>query len=551
MTEEKREEEQNYEKLLEGYRFQLPSSGEVVKGKVIEITDKEVLVDIGAKIEGMIPLDEFRNFEGEITVKEGDEVEAIVEKRPSSYGYIPLSKRKLEIRRAMEVLNKAFREGQPVEGKILKKEKKGFTVEIMGLKAFLPASHLEIRPVKETYKYIGKTFPMKILDIRKHRGGVSVVVSRRVLIEEEIKKKKEEVLSRIKEGEWVKGIVKNITDFGVFVDLGGIDGLLPTSEISWGRVTDPRRFFKEGQEIEVLILNFDPEKEKITLGYKQKTPDPWENIEEKYKPGDRVKGRVVSLTDFGAFIELEKGVEGLVRSRELSWTENIKDPHQIMSEGEIVEVEVLSVNPQERKIALSYRKTLPTPFQIFASTHQVGEVIKGKIKDVKDFGAFVELEPGVEALLRKGDYSWEAVENLQEVLKKGDEIEVKILEILPEEGRVRVGRKQLLKDPFLDFVEKYKVGDELEAKVMSVRENGYTLELVPGVYSFLPKGKKELQQGDSLKVRISAISPERRRVRVELPQEGEGNGKKKKKREKQAPAKPPTLGDLLPDSLKK
>ncbi len=548
MTEEKKAEEQNYEKLLEGYRFQLPTSGEVVRGKVIEITDKEVLVDIGAKIEGMIPIDEFRNIEGEITVKEGDELQPIVEKRTSSYGYIPLSKRKLEIRRAMEVLGEAYREGRPVEGKIIKKEKKGFSVEIMGIRAFLPASQLEIRPVKETYKYIGKTFPMKILDIRKHRGGVSVLVSRRVLIEEEIRKKKEEVLSRIKEGEWIKGVVKNITDFGVFVDLGGIDGLLPTSEISWGRVTDPRRFFKEGQEIEVLVLNFDREKERITLGYKQRTPDPWENIEEKYKPGDRVKGRVVSLTDFGAFIELEKGVEGLVRSRELSWTENIKDPHQIMSEGEIVEVEVLSVDPQERRIALSYRRTLPTPIQIFASTHSVGEVTKGKVKDVKDFGAFVELEPGVEALLRKSDYSWEAVDNLQEVLKKGEEIEVKILEILPEEGKVRVGRKQLLQDPFLDFVEKYTVGDELEAKVLNVKENGYTLELIPGVYSFLPKGKKDLQEGDTLKVRISSINPERRRVRVELPQ---SKTPRKKKKEKQAPAKPPTLGDLLPDSLKK
>ncbi len=547
MTEEKRPPEEDYEKLLEGYRFQLPSSGEVVRGRVIEITDKEVLVDIGTKIEGMIPLEEFKNIDGEVEVKVGDEVEAIVERATPSAGYIPLSRRKLLMRKAMEVVNKAYREGQPVEGKIVKKEKKGFLVEIMGLKAFLPASQLEIRPVKETYKYIGKTFPMKILDIRKHRGGVSIVVSRRALIEEEMKKKKEEVLSRIKEGDWVKGVVKNITDFGVFVDLGGIDGLLPTSEISWGRVTDPRKFFKEGDEIEVLVLSFDPEKERITLGYKQRTPDPWENIEEKYKPGDRVKGKVVSLTDFGAFIELEKGVEGLVRSRELSWTENIKDPHQIMSEGEVVEVEVLSVNPQERKIALSYRRTLPTPIQIFASTHGVGEVLKGKVKDVKDFGAFVELQPGVEALLRKSDYSWENVPNLQEALKPGEEIEVKILEILPEEGKVRVGRKQLLKDPFEDFVGEFKVGDELDARVVNVGEKGYTLELVPGVYSFLPKGKKEMAEGDVLKVKITAISPERRRVRVAIP-EKEDKGKKKPKMKE---AKPPTLGDLLPDSLKK
>jgi len=553
MAEEKKTVEEDYEKLLEEYKFQLPTSGEIVQGKVIDIRDKEVIVDIGSKLEGAIPLEEFTTWEGKVEVKEGDEVEAIVERGYAKDGYIPLSKRKLEIKRALELVNQAYKEGKPIEGTIIKKEKKGFMVDLKGIKAFLPASQLEIRPVKETYKYIGKTFPMKILDIRKTKSAMSIIVSRRILIEEEIKKKKEEALSRIKEGEWVKGVVKSITEFGVFVDLGGIDGLLPLSEISWGRVQDPRKFFKEGEEIEVLILKFEPEKEKITLGYKQKTPDPWEGIEEKYKKGDRVKGRVVSLTDFGAFIELEKGVEGLVRNRELSWVEQIKDPHQIMSEGEIVEVEVLEVNPKERRIALSYKRTLPTPMEIFAATHKPGDIIKGKVKDIKDFGAFIELEPGVEGLLRKSDFSWERVDDLKEYLKEGEEIEVKIIELSPSEGKIRISRKHLLENPFDSFAEEHEEGEELEATVVGVSEKGVILELAPGVTSFIGKQKKEILPGDKIKVQITKLDRDRKRVRVIPVREKKETKPKKggKKKETKEPAKKPTLGDLLPEELKK
>ncbi len=551
MEEEKRSADEDYEKLLEEYKFQLPTSGEIVKGKILEVRDKEVIVDIGSKIEGAIPLEEFTNWKGEVEVNPGDEVEAIVEKPSSREGYIPLSKKKLEVKRALEEINKAFREERPVEGTIVKKEKKGFLVEIQGVRAFLPGSQLEIRPVKETYKYIGKTFPMKVLDIRKTRNAISIIVSRRVLIEEELKKKKEEALSRIKEGEWIKGIVKNITDFGVFVDLGGIDGLLPLSEISWGRVYDPRKFFEEGQEIEVLVLKFDPEKEKITLGYKQKMPDPWDGIEEKYKRGDRVKGRVVSLTEFGAFIELEKGVEGLVRNRELSWAEHIKDPHQIMSEGEIVEVEVLDVNPKERKIALSYKRTLPTPLEIYSATHNPGEIVKGKVKDIKDFGAFIELEPGVEALLRKSDFAWERIEDLKEHMKEGEEIEVKILEINPKEGKIRVSRKHLMEDPFEKFAEEHAEGEELEATVVEKTEKGLILELVPGVTAFIGKPKKEINIGDTVKVQLVNLDKDRRKLRV-IPSREKREKKPKRSGKKidVKEAKKPTLGDILPDELK-
>ncbi len=548
MAEGKRKGEEDYEKLLEDYKFQVPTSGEVIKGKILEIRGKEVIVDIGSKLEGVIPLEEFMDWKGEVQVKEGDEVEAIVETTSVREGYIPLSKRKLEVRKALDKINKAYKEGKAIEGMIVRREKKGFLVDIEGVKTFLPGSQLELRPVKDAYKYIGKSFLMKILDIRKTRNSMSIIVSRRVLVEDEFKRRKEEVLSSIKEGEWRKGTVKNLTDFGVFVNLGGIDGLLPLSEMSWGRVNDPRKFFKEGDEVEVLILKFDPEKEKIILGYKQKTPDPWENIEEKYKKGDRISGRVVSLTDFGAFIELENGVEGLIRNRELTWSEHIKDPHQIMSEGEIVEVEVLYVDPKERKIALSYKRTFPTPIEVFSSAHSVGEVLKGKVKDIKDFGAFIELEPGVEALMRKSDFSWERVDDLNEYLKQDDEMEVKILELNPKERKIRVGKKQLVEDPFEDFAEEHSEGETIEGKVINIIEKGIILEFVPGVTSLLPKGKKEFSIGDVLKVNIVLIDKNRRRLKVSWIAR-----KKREHRERKEnkDTKNPTLGDLLPDHLKK
>ncbi len=551
------EEEIQLEQLLNQYSFEPPSVGEIIRGKVIMIREKDVVIDFGFKTEGIAPIEDFYNWKGELQVKEGDEVEVVVERSLTRDGYAILSKKKADIRKAWQVVEKAYRESQPIKGIIVKKEKKGFIVDIDGLKAFLPLSQVELKPVKDHSRYIGKEFLMKIMDIRRTRNRVSIVVSRRALIEEEQEKRKQELMERIKEGEWIKGVVKTITDFGVFVDLGGIDGLLPLSEISWGRVTNARDYFEEGQEIEVLVLKFDPEKEKITLGYKQKTPDPWLSVGEKYKKGDRVKGRVVSLTDFGAFVELEKGVEGLIRMKELSWSSKIKDPHQIMSVGEIVEVEVLDVKPEERRIALSYKRTLPSPWDVFCSKYKVGDVVKGIVKDIKDFGAFIEFEEGIEGLLRKADVSWERVEDLHEVLKEGEEIEVVILELNKDEQRLRLGRKQLTEDPFNTFVETMKEGDEVEAEVSRITSNGVFVRLMPGVearlsFRDLRIGKNEdpkekYPEGSTIKVKIQEINPEKRRVRVVLPFD-ESKRAKRKPPEEEA-IKKPTLGDLLRESL--
>ncbi len=547
-------EEIQLQELLNQYSFEPPAVGDTIRGKVIMVREKDVVVDFGFKIEGIVPIEDFYDWKGNLQVKEGDEIEVVVEKSLTRDGYVLLSKRKADLRKAWEVVEKAFRENEPVKGTIIKKEKKGFIVDIQGLKAFLPLSQVELKPVKDHSRYIGKEFLMKVVDIRRSRNRVSVIVSRRVLIEEEQEKRKRELMERLKEGQWVKGIVKTITDFGVFVDLGGIDGLLPLSEISWGRVTNPRDYFEEGQEIEVLILKFDPDKEKITLGYKQKTPDPWLSVGEKYKKGDRVKGRVVSLTDFGVFVELEEGVEGLIRMRELSWSSKIKDPHQIISVGEEVEVEVLDVKPEERRIALSYKRTLPSPWDIFCSKYKVGDRVKGIVKDIKDFGAFIEFEEGIEGLLRKADVSWERVEDLHQVLKEGEEIEVVILELNKDEKKLRLGRKQLTEDPFKTFLENYKEGDEIEVEVTRVTPNGVFVRIIPGVearmgYRDLRVSRNEdlkekFPEGKKLKVKIQEINPEKRKVRLAVPYD-----ETKRRREEEEVIRKPTLGDLLRKSL--
>lgn len=505
--------------------FHSIEEGTILRGKVLALRQDGVIVDIGYKSEGFIPIEEF--LEEELTsLSIGSNIEVYVEEIEDSEGIINLSKEKATKIKTWELLEKALQDGTPVEGKIVGKTKGGLSVDISGVNAFLPGSQIDIKPPREIESLIGKKMLFKVLKINTRLSNV--IVSRKAVIEEERQKKRAETIEKLKEGITIKGMVKNITDYGVFIDLGGIDGLLHISDISWGRISHPSEFFAIGEDVEVIVLKYDEENERVTLGYKQKRHDPWFTIDEKYPAGKKVKGKVVGITDYGAFIEIEEGIEGLVHISEIDWVSKPKHPSKYLSIGETVDAVVLKADKEERRLSLSIKQLKPSPWDIVSHRYTVGQKISGRVKTITDFGIFVGLSEGVDGLIHISDLSWtKHIKHPSEVLRKGQKIEAIILSIEPEKERIALGLKQLEPDPWLhDIPERFKLGSEVKGRVLRITDFGIFVELEGEVEGLIytseivtpASGNIEdiIKEGSEIWVRIIKLDPEERKIGLSM-----------------------------------
>jgi small subunit ribosomal protein S1 len=453
--------------------------GGVVKGRVVGITATHVLIDVGYKSEGQIPIQEFTDRQGNLQVKVDDEVDVFFASSDGEGGGIVLSRQRAESMKVWEELEKAFNEGTPVEGLIVGKVKGGFKVDV-GVPAFLPGSHVDIRPSRNLDKFIGTTDRFEVVKFNRARGNV--VVSRRTLLEKEREVLKQEVLKVLEEGVILEGTIKNITGYGAFVELGGIDGILHISDMSWGRIAHPSEVVQVGDKVKVVVLKFDTQKERISLGMKQLTPDPWNSVAEKYPVGTRVQGKVISLMDYGAFIELESGIEGLIHISEMSWTRKIAHPSKLLQVGQGVEVVVLNVDPGHRRISLGLKQVMANPWEEAKEKYPVGSIIKGPVRNVTDFGVFVGIEEGIDGLVHISDIHWtKKIKHPSELYKKGDTIEAKVLGVNVENARFSLGIKQMNPDPWQIVSERYPVGSKIKGQVTSVPEFGVFVRIEEGV----------------------------------------------------------------------
>jgi small subunit ribosomal protein S1 len=473
-----------YEAMLELYEGTMSqiAEGEIVKSKVLRVTENAVILDVGFKSEGSVPLDEFKDPQN---LQVGDEVEVFLEHLEDQEGAVVLSKKKADFMRVWEKIRQAHESDQPVEGTLMKKIKGGVVVNLMGVDAFLPGSQIALRRVPNIDELLGSTYEFKIIKLNKRRRNI--VVSRRVILETERAGKREKLMKELEVGQVRKGVVKNITDFGAFIDLGGVDGLLHITDMSYGRVSHPSELVTIGKDVEVKILDIDWQRERISLGMKQLQSYPWQNVAEKYPVGSRVQGKVVSITNYGAFVELEPGIEGLVHISEMSWTRNVRHPSKIVSIGETIEAVVLKVDESDEKISLGMKQTEQDPWMVLPLKYPVGTRIAGKVRNLTSFGAFVELEPGIDGLIHISDMSWtKRVQHPSEVVKKGDSVEVIILNIDADNKRISLGLKQATDDPWLTIGEKLPVGHECRATVLRPVDKGMVLDLGDDIEAFAP-----------------------------------------------------------------
>src|SRR6266478_2847320 len=456
--------------------------GEIVKSKVLRVTDNAVILDVGFKSEGAVPIEEFKDLPD---LKPGDEVEVLLEHLEDQEGAVVLSKKKADFMRVWEKIRVAHESDQPVEGTLVKKIKGGVVVNLMGVDAFLPGSQIALRRVPNIDELLGEAYQFKIIKLNKRRRNI--VVSRRVILEAERATKRGHLMKELQVGQVRKGVVKNITDFGAFIDLGGVDGLLHITDMSYGRVSHPSEVVAIGQDIEVKVLDIDWERERISLGRKQLQEYPWEKVAEKYPVGARVQGKVVSITNYGAFVELEPGIEGLVHISEMSWTRNVRHPSKIVSIGETIEAVVLKVDETEEKVSLGMKQTEEDPWMALPQKYPVGMRISGKVRNLTSFGAFVELEPGIDGLIHISDMSWtKRVQHPSEVVKKGDSVDVIILNIDADNKRISLGLKQAIEDPWLKIGETYTVGTELPGKVVRLMDKGVVVDIGNDIEGFVP-----------------------------------------------------------------
>jgi small subunit ribosomal protein S1 len=452
---------------------------QIVKGRIIGISKDFVTVDIGYKSEGQIYAEEFLDESGQIKANVGDEVEVFLEAVEDSDGVVVLSKEKAEKLRIWEEVGRVYAEGGTVEGVISSRVKGGLSVDI-GIKAFLPGSQVDLRPVRNLDKLIGERYEFKILKFNQKRGNI--VLSRRALLEVDREERRKKTLAILKEGVLIKGFVKNITDYGVFIDLGGVDGLLHITDMTWGRIVHPSEMFSIGDEVEVMVLKFDPVEEKVSLGLKQKFPNPWDAVANKYPAGTRITGKIVSLTDYGAFVELEPGVEGLIHVTEMSWTRKIRHPAKLFNLGDKVEAVVKDLDVERKRISLSIKEAEPNPWETIHLKYPVGTVVRGKVRNITDFGIFVGLEEGIDGLVHVSDLSWSQRQRKPSAFaKKGDDIDVKILHIDAEKERLSLGIKQLSEDPWKNLEDKIHINDEVIGRVVNVTDFGIFVEVMEGV----------------------------------------------------------------------
>jgi len=453
--------------------------GGVVKGRVVGITSTHVLIDVGYKSEGQIPIHEFTDRQGNVNVKVGDDVDVYFDSSESESGGIQLSRLRAENLKVWDEIEKAFNEGRGIEGLIVGKVKGGFKVDI-GIPAFLPGSHVDIRPNRNLDRFIGTKDRFAILKFNRMRGNV--VLSRRELLEKERGELKQEILKILEEGVILEGVIKNITGYGAFVDLGGIDGILHISDMSWGRISHPSEIVQVGETVKVVVLKFDTEKERISLGMKQLTPDPWQTVAEKYRIGTRVQGKVISIMDYGAFVELESGIEGLIHISEMSWTRKVTHPSKLLQVNQQVEVVVLNVDPGHRRISLGLKQVMDNPWEAARDKYPVGAVVSGPVRNITDFGIFVGIEEGIDGLVHISDLHWtKKVKHPSELYKKGDIVEAKVLGVNVENERFSLGIKQMTPDPWKAVADKYPVGSKLKGQVTSVPDFGVFVRIDEGV----------------------------------------------------------------------
>ena len=496
--------------------------GEVVRGRVVQVTPTEVLVDVGYKSEGAIPIEEFHRH-GKLP-KVGDQIEVYLEAKEDSEGLIVLSKDKADKIKVWDAITQAHDKGLPVEGRVVEVVKGGLAVDV-GVKAFLPGSQVDLRPVKNLAAMVGQPIRAKVIKLNRRRGNV--VLSRRAVLEEEREEKKKHTLEVLSEGMALTGTVKNITDYGAFIDLGGIDGLLHVTDMSWGRVGHPSEIFQVGDQIEVVVLHFDRETGRVSLGYKQKSSDPWERVEQTFAPGTKTRGKVVSLTNYGAFIELEPGVEGLVHVSEMSWTRRVRHPSKLVNVGDEVDVIVLDVNRAGKRISLGMKQVEPDPWATIEERYHPGARVAGKVRNLTDFGAFIELEPGVDGLLHISDMSWtRSVGHPSEILKKGQDLETQILNVDKENKRISLGLKQIQPDPWATVAQRFPMGSRVTGKVVRLTDFGAFIELEPGVDGLLhisqmsnrPINRPDeiVSVGDELTLLVIRVDPNERRIGLSL-----------------------------------
>ncbi len=525
LFEEEEYSSEEYEEMLSMYEDTLKNieEGEIVKAKVLRVTESAAILDLGFKSEGSVPLDEFRS-PGE--VEPGQEVDVFLERLEDQEGVVVLSKKKADFLRVWEKIKHAYDSDEAIRGSIKKKVKGGVTVDIMGVDAFLPGSQVALRRVPNIDDLIGQEFEFKILKLNKRRRNI--VVSRRVILEQERSEKREELKTQLEVGQIRKGVVKNITDFGAFIDLGGMDGLLHITDMSWGRVGHPSEICQIGDEIEIKILDIDWDRERISLGLKQLEAHPWKGVEEKYPVGARVRGKVVSITNYGAFVELERGVEGLVHISEMSWTRNIRHPSQLVSISEEIEAVVLRVDSEEEKISLGMKQAEEDPWLTLPEKYPPGTRIRGKVRNLTSFGAFVEVEPGIDGLVHVSDMSWtKRIQHPSEVLKKGDDVEVVALSIDVDNKRISLGFKQTEDDPWYNLAQTFAPGTETQGTVVRLLDKGVVVDLGNDVEGFVPVSQiiedreigspsEVLRDGDELQLKVMESDPINRRIVLQV-----------------------------------
>jgi small subunit ribosomal protein S1 len=507
-----------YEKSLNQFQY-----GDIATGKVVQIKDDRVMVDVGWKTEGFIPIDEIKDARGNVSISVGDEIDVFIDRRDSE-GNLVLSRDKASKVKIWDEIKNACDNDTLVEGVVVEKVKGGLSVDI-GIIAFLPGSQIDIRPIKDLDKFVGQTLDFKVLKYDRKRNNV--VLSRRSIVASEREAEKKDILKNIQEGNLVEGLIKNITDYGVFIDLGGIDGLLHVTDISWGRIVKPSEIFQKGDKISVKVLSFDSEKERVSLGYKQLTDNPWEKIIEKYPVGGVVKGKVVNLTDYGVFVELEPGVEGLVHISEMYWTREIKHPSKVLNIGEEIDIMILEVNPQNKRISLSLKQTTPNPWEKLKDKYPTGTVVKGIVRNITNFGVFVGIEEKIDGLIHVSDISWKhRVNHPSEFFKKGQEVEAVVLNIDVENEKFSLGIKQIEKNPWDELSQKYIPGSVVTGKITNFTDFGIFMEIEEGIEGLVHiseisqkrvKTSSELYNiGDTVSAIVKSIDPKSKKIRLSI-----------------------------------
>ena len=523
---EAREDENSFEKLLEAYegRTQSFSEGEVVSGKIIAISGGNVIIDVGFKSEGVIPIEQFMNEQGQVTIKTGDSVDVFLEQTEDSRGHVVLSREKAERMKIWNEIEKAFRDGSIVKGRVIERIKGGLAVDI-GVRAFLPGSQIDVRPVRNLDSLRGEEFEMRVIKVNKKRGNI--VLSRKAVLEESMKEEKAKTMEVLESGKVMDGVVKNITDYGAFIDLGGVDGLLHITDMSWGRVNHPSELFNVGDKINVKVIKFTKEDGRVSLGYKQMTEDPWLQADMRYPKNMRVAGKVVSLTDYGAFIELEPGVEGLIHISEMTWNKRVKHPSKILSVGDQIDAVVLDIDVESRRISLGLKQTEPNPWDIIESRYAPGTVVAGKVRNITDFGAFIEIEDGIDGLVHISDISWtKRAKHPSDILKKGDDVQAVVLSIDAANQKLSLGIKQLEPDRWEDWFGRHKIGDSVTGKVMRMTNFGAFVELEEGIEGLchvseldekhVEKPTEFLNIGQEIEMRVIKLSLPEKKIGLSL-----------------------------------